>query len=92
MADTQRRQIWCAAIAIMVALVLFFCSGFKDIAWIGLVLAIAGALDFVFARWTVEGWIASEVYGDAGEELWHFRSFVMMVGGPLLILYSILFG
>lgn len=92
MAETHRRQIWCAAITIAVALVLFLCSGFTDIAWIGLALTIAGALDFFFAHWSVEGWVASEVYGEAGEELWHFRSFVMMAGGPLLILYSILFG
>ncbi len=91
MVDSNKREIWCAVISIVVALGLLFCSGFRQIAWVGLSLTIVGTLDFFYSKWTWEGWIASEVYGDAGEELWNFRSFVMMVGGPLLILYSILF-
>jgi hypothetical protein len=68
---------------------LFRKSNFE--AWVGLGLTIGGAIDFLFINGSTEGWIASEVYGDTGEELWTFRSFALMLGGPLLILYTILF-
>ena len=90
--DFHVRKRWFAGIALAVGVVIFLFSGFTELAILGIALTGIGFADFLFAEYTHDGQIASDVYGDPGEELWEFRSFILMVGGPMLILYSIVFG
>jgi len=87
----EKRKRRFAFVTLLVAIVLFLFSGFEDLAKIGMGLTVVGLVDFLFSNWHWQGRIASEVYGEPGEELWQFRSFFLMVGGPMLILYSIIF-
>ena len=87
----RKRKRWFAAVAFFAGIVLLLASGFKEVAVLGMGVTIVGVFDFLFAEWSLDGKIASEVYGDPGEELWQFRSFALMMGGPFVILYSILF-
>ena len=89
--EFNKRHMWFAIVALLAAIGLFLVSGFDGLAALGLGLTVVGLIDFLFGQWTLDGYITSEVYGEPGEELWQFRSFVMMVGGPLLILYSVIF-
>jgi hypothetical protein len=91
MADLETRKLWFAGISVWVAGILLIVSGFRSLAWVGLLVSVSGAVDYLFIRSSIEGYIASEVYGEGGESLWDFRSFFLMVGGPLLTLYAVLF-
>ena len=86
------RKRWFAGFVLVAGFVLLLFSGFSGLAILGMLMCVTGFIDFLVSEATVEGRIASEVYGDPGEELWELRSFVMLVGGPLLILFAILFG
>jgi hypothetical protein len=90
MTEFRRRQWWFAAGAVAVALVLLIVSGFQGLAWLGLSMAVWGAVHFLFIRSSFEGSVVSEAYGEPGEELWEFRSFFFMVLGPLVALAAIL--
>ena len=87
----HNRKRWFAGIVLAAGIVLFLFSGFSGLAIVGILICVTGFIDFLVSGLTLEGRIASEVYGDPGEELWELRSYVMLVGGPLLILFSILF-
>ena len=87
----MKREYWFAAVPLAICLVLLALSGFHEYAWIGLVVCASGAVDFLMTKSSVNGMIASDVYGDAGESLWEFRSFMLMVGGPFVSLYAALF-
>ena len=71
---------------------LFYClSGFDSLGLLGIAMAVGGAIDFLFIRSSIEGSVASEVYGEPGEDLWEFRSFMLMAGGPIVAMYPIFF-
>ena len=89
--DSHKREIWFAVAALVVALVLLVCTGFSGYGFLGLTITIGGIFDFFFTHYSVEGYVANEVYGEPGEELWRFRSFILMVGGPFVSLFGILF-
>lgn len=91
MTEFRRRQWWFAGCAVVIALLLLIVSGFQGLAWLGLSMAVWGAVDFLFIRSSFEGRMVSEAYGEPGEELWEFRSFFFMVLGPLIGLAAILF-
>lgn len=88
----EKRKYLFASVAILVSAALMLIAGVSELSGAGLVMSIIGAIDFLFLRKTLNGFIISEAYGEAGESLWEFRSFVLMVGGPLLILTAIIFG
>ena len=88
----EKRKYWFAGASILVAAALMLIAEFNPLSGLGLALTLLGAVEFLFFRNTLDGFIVSEVYGEAGESIWEFRSFVMMVGGPFLILSVILFG
>lgn len=88
----DKRSLAFAVVAVVCSAICWLLSGFKELAWIGLAMTIGGAIDFLYQNWSWEGRVASEVYGDAGEEAWQFRSFLLMALGPFIALYPVLFG
>lgn len=88
----DKRKLAFALVAIVCAAIFLLVSGLKEIAWVGFALTVGGAIDFLFQNWSLEGKISSEVYGEAGEEAWEFRSFFLMALGPFVSLYPLLFG
>jgi hypothetical protein len=88
----DRRRLAFAAVPMLCSAVCVVLSGFQELAWLGLALTLGGAIDFLFQDSTWEGQIASEVYGDAGEEAWQFRSFILMALGPFVALYPVVLG
>ena len=53
-------------------------------------MTLVGAVDFLFFHGDLNGGLLIEA-GELGEDWFEFRSFLLMTGGPLVVLYSIIF-
>lgn len=94
--DFKRKETWFALGSLIAAATLFLFSGGAEWGWWGIGMTLVGMVDFLFVNNPFDrslggGRYGSYDYGEAGEELWQFRSFILMVGGPLVILFGLLF-